>query len=186
MKKVAFKSGLLIDGTGAEPVANSLVLTEDDKITYAGADREIGPDYEVVDIAGKTIMPGLIDSHLHFSGNLTDDDSDWVLEDVVQKTVVAVQQAHECLENGLTTVGEISRSGIQIRNMVEAGVMKGPRRFPKLKIPLSKPTLTLFQRCNNIRKIKKHQCHHLCVALVFCVAGANDFGRKSNAITRCF
>ena len=127
MKKVAFKSGLLIDGTGAEPVANSLVLTEDDKIAYAGADKEIGPDYEVVDITGKTIMPGLIDSHLHFSGNLTGDDSDWVLEDVVQKTVVAVQQAHECLEHGLTTVGEISRSGIQIRNMVEAGVMKGPR-----------------------------------------------------------
>ena len=127
MKKVAFKGGLLIDGTGAEPVVNSLVLTEDDKIAYAGADKEIGPDYEVVDITGKTIMPGLIDSHLHFSGNLTDDDSDWVLEDVVQKTVVAVQQAHECLENGLTTVGEISSSGIQIRNMVEAGVMKGPR-----------------------------------------------------------
>ena len=127
MKKVAFKGGLLIDGTGAEPVVNSLVLTEDDKIAYAGADKEIGPDYEVVDITGKTIMPGLIDSHLHFSGNLTDDDSDWVLEDVVQKTVVAVQQAHECLENGLTTVGEISRSGIQIRHMVEAGVMKGPR-----------------------------------------------------------
>ena len=106
MKKVAFKGGLLIDGTGAEPVVNSLVLTEDDKIAYAGADKEIGPDYEVVDITGKTIMPGLIDSHLHFSGNLTDDDSDWVLEDVVQKTVVAVQQAHECLENGLTTVGD--------------------------------------------------------------------------------
>ena len=127
MKKVAFKNGFLIDGTGADPVNNSLVLVEDDKIAYAGADREIGPDYEVLDIKGKTIMPGLIDSHLHFSGNLTDDDSDWVLEDVVQKTVVAVQQAHECLENGLTTVGEISRSGIQIRNMVEAGVMKGPR-----------------------------------------------------------
>ena len=58
MKKVAFKGGLLIDGTGAEPVVNSLVLTEDDKIAYAGADKEIGPDYEVVDITGKTIMPG--------------------------------------------------------------------------------------------------------------------------------
>lgn len=127
MKKIAFKGGLLIDGTGAAPVVNSLVLVEDDKIAYAGADKEIGPDYDVVDATGKTVMPGLIDSHLHFSGNLTDDDSDWVLEDVVQKTVVAVQQAHECLENGLTTVGEISRSGIQIRNMVEAGVMKGPR-----------------------------------------------------------
>lgn len=127
MSKVAFKNGLLIDGTGAEPVQNGLVLVEDDKIVYAGPDREVTEDYEVIDITGKTIMPGLIDSHLHFSGNLTDDDSDWVLEDVVQKTVVAVQQAHECLENGLTTVGEISRSGIQIRDMVEAGVMKGPR-----------------------------------------------------------
>ena len=34
MKKVAFKGGLLIDGTGAEPVVNSLVLTEDDKIAF--------------------------------------------------------------------------------------------------------------------------------------------------------
>ncbi len=126
MNKVAFRGGLLIDGTGAEPVKNSLVLVEDDKIVYAGADKEV-TDYEVKDITGKTIMPGLIDSHLHFSGNLTDDDSDWVLEDVVQKSVVAVQQAHECLENGLTTVGEIGRNGIAIRNMVEAGVMKGPR-----------------------------------------------------------
>ena len=72
-------------------------------------------------------MPGLVDTHLHFSGNLTADDTEWVLEDVIQKTVVAVQQAHECLEHGLTTVGEISRSGIQIRNMIEAGVMTGPR-----------------------------------------------------------
>ena len=126
MNKIAFRGGLLIDGTGAEPVKNSLVLVEDDKIVYAGADKEVA-DYEVKDITGKTIMPGLIDSHLHFSGNLTDDDSDWVLEDVVQKSVVAVQQAHECLENGLTTVGEIGRNGIAIRNMVEAGVMKGPR-----------------------------------------------------------
>ena len=50
-----------------------------------------------------------------------------MLEDNIQKAVVAVQQAHECLESGLTTVGEISRFGIHIRNMVEAGVMKGPR-----------------------------------------------------------
>ena len=127
MQKTAFRNGLLIDGTGAEPVRNALVLVEEDKIVYAGPDREIAEDCEVIDITGKTIMPGLIDTHLHFSGNLTDDDSDWVLEDVIQKTVVAVQQAHECLENGLTTVGEISRSGIQIRDMIEAGVMKGPR-----------------------------------------------------------
>ncbi|WZL79046.1 amidohydrolase family protein [Eubacteriales bacterium mix99] len=127
MSKIAFKNGLLIDGTGAEPIRNSLVLVDDKKIKYAGPAKKFGEDYKVVDISGKTIMPGLIDTHLHFSGNLTDNDSDWVLENPVQKTVVAVQQAHECLERGLTTVGEISRSGIAIRDMVEAGVMTGPR-----------------------------------------------------------
>ncbi len=127
MSKVAFAHGLLINGTGEKEVKDSLVLVDDKKIVYAGTMKEIPNDYEVKDITGKTIMPGLIDSHLHFSGNLTDDDSDWVLEDPIQKTVVAVQQAHECLERGLTTVGEIGRSGLQIRDMIEAGVMSGPR-----------------------------------------------------------
>lgn len=126
-KKTAFTGGLLIDGTGREAVKDSLVLIDGKKIEYAGPKKEFGSGYEVRNITGKTIMPGLIDSHLHFSGNLTDDDSDWVLEDPIQKTVVAVQQAHECLEHGLTTVGEISRSGLHIRNMIEAGVMTGPR-----------------------------------------------------------
>ena len=85
MSKVAFVGGLLIDGTGAEPVKDSLVLVEDKKIVYAGPKKEYGPDYETRDITGKTIMPGLIDTHLHFSGNLTDDDTDWVLEDPIQK-----------------------------------------------------------------------------------------------------
>lgn len=127
MSKIAFSNGLLIDGKRHSPLNNALVLVEDKKIVYAGKMKEIPADYLIKDITGKTIMPGLIDSHLHFSGNLTDDDSDWVLEDPIQKTVVAVQQAHECLEHGVTTVGEISRSGLQIRDMIEKGVMQGPR-----------------------------------------------------------
>jgi imidazolonepropionase-like amidohydrolase len=127
VKKIAFKGGLLIDGTGAEAVQNSLVQVEDDKIVYAGPGKAIPADYEIRDITGRTIMPGLIDAHLHFSGNLTGNDTDWVMEPNYQKAVVAVQQAHECLEAGLTTVGEISRFGIHIRNMIEAKVMKGPR-----------------------------------------------------------
>ena len=54
MSKVAFVGGLLIDGTGAEPVKDSLVLVEDKKIVYAGPKKEYGPDYETHDITGKT------------------------------------------------------------------------------------------------------------------------------------
>lgn len=127
MARIAFAHGNLIDGTGAEPVKDSLVLVNDTKIEYAGPFTSVPEGYEVKDISGKTIMPGLVDSHLHFTGNESDDDSQWVLDDVTEKTVIAVQQAHDALERGLTTVGEISRSGCAIRNIINAGLMKGPR-----------------------------------------------------------
>ena len=128
-EKMAFVGGLLIDGNGGEPISDSLVLVDNMKIVYAGSkvNAPKTDGYTIKDISGKTIMPGLIDTHLHFSGNLTDNDSDWVLEDPIQKTVIAVQQAHQCLGKGLTTVGEISMSGIAIRNMIEASEMRGPR-----------------------------------------------------------
>lgn len=129
MSKVAFKGGKLVDGTGAAPVEDSLVLVDGDKIAYAGPATEIPEGYEVRDIAGKTIMPGLIDTHLHFSGNLTDNDIDWVVETPAQKQACAVKQAYDCLTHGLTTVCEIGRNGIAIRDLVNMGVMKGPRIF---------------------------------------------------------
>lgn len=125
--KIAFVNGLLIDGNGGEPVKDSLVLIEGKKIVYAGEKKDFDRDYEVRDIAGKTIMPGLIDTHLHYSGNLSDNDTEWVLEPIFQKAVVAVAQAREALENGLTSVGEISRFGPYIRDMIEKGVIPGPR-----------------------------------------------------------
>ena len=124
---IAFVGGLLIDGRGGDPLEDSLVLVKDGKLQYAGPKKDFGEDYQTYDIQGKTLMPGLIDTHLHYSGNLSDNDSEWVLEPLLQKAVVAVAQAKEALENGLTTVGEISRFGTHIRDMIEQGVIPGPR-----------------------------------------------------------
>ena len=129
--KAAFVGAQLITGEHEPAIEDSVVVIEDGKILYAGS-RDSGevPEldgYEIIDVKGKTIMPGIIDAHLHFSGNLTDDDSDWVREPLLQKQVMAVQQARDCLENGLTTVGEISRFGLPIRDMVNAGQIQGPR-----------------------------------------------------------
>jgi imidazolonepropionase-like amidohydrolase len=74
-------------------------------------------------------MPGIIDTHIHFSGNLTDNDNDWVIETVAQKQACAVKQAYDAVTHGLTTVCEIGRNGIAIRDLVNMGVMKGPRIF---------------------------------------------------------
>lgn len=129
MGKYAFKGGKLVDGTGANPIEDSLVLVEDKKIFYAGKAKGIPAGYEVRDITGCTIMPGLIDAHLHFSGNLTDNDSDWVIEPLLQKQAEAVKQSYMALTHGLTTVCEIGRFGIAIRDLVNMGELKGPRIF---------------------------------------------------------
>lgn len=129
--KYAIVGGKLIDGTGAEPVENSLVLVDDNgKIEYAGTMQDLPEGVEVIDAAGKTVLPGLIDTHLHFSGNLTDDDTDWVMQPLLEKQAVAVKQAYDCLTHGLTTVCEIGRFGIQIRDCIDKGVFKARAFWP--------------------------------------------------------
>ena len=60
--------GTLIDGTGAPPIKDSVVILNQEYIVEVGKrdQVEIPLDAEVIDITGKTIMPGLIDSHCHF------------------------------------------------------------------------------------------------------------------------
>ena len=63
----ALAGGLLIDGTGQEPVPNAGVLVDDEgRITRAGKLGSLPAEAEVIDVSGRTIMPGLIDSHVHF------------------------------------------------------------------------------------------------------------------------
>ena len=66
---VALTGGILIDGLGGEPISGSVVLVRDDLIACVGAAAqcEIPADAEVVDVSGRWITPGIIDSHVHFS-----------------------------------------------------------------------------------------------------------------------
>ena len=60
--------GTLIDGTGAAPIKDSVVVLRDEYIVVAGkkGEVEIPPGSEVYDVTGMTVLPGLIDSHCHF------------------------------------------------------------------------------------------------------------------------
>ena len=62
---IIFRNGLLVDGSGPEAIGPVDVRIADGKITAVSSER-IQPDGAIeYDVAGKTIMPGLIDCHMH-------------------------------------------------------------------------------------------------------------------------
>jgi len=66
---VALVGGTLIDGTGADPVLDAVVLIAGNRIECAGNASQCGvPDAaRVIDVSGRWVTPGIIDAHVHFS-----------------------------------------------------------------------------------------------------------------------
>lgn len=64
---LALVNGLLIDGTGANPVSNAVVLVRDGKIQSVGRPPQVSipPEYPMLDVQGAAILPGLINAHIH-------------------------------------------------------------------------------------------------------------------------
>src|SRR4051812_39232998 len=64
---LVIRGGLLIDGTGAAPVANATITIVNGRIQSVGRDGAvtIPAGATVIEAAGKTVMPGLVDSHVH-------------------------------------------------------------------------------------------------------------------------
>jgi len=75
-KMIVIKGGTLIDGTGAKPKRNSVVVVKGSRIKAVGKEGEVKIPKKAkkteIDASGKTVMPGLIDSHLHLIGLKTD------------------------------------------------------------------------------------------------------------------
>ena len=65
----ALVGGTLIDGTGAAPVSDAVVVVRDGRIDCAGSrsDCAVPRGARTIDVSGKWITPGIIDSHVHFS-----------------------------------------------------------------------------------------------------------------------
>jgi imidazolonepropionase-like amidohydrolase len=98
------KAGMLIDGTGKSPVENVKVLVENSVIKAVGQDIEIPKDAQVIDATGKTVMPGLIDSHVHFHGKKPDDtEMDPLSRPREIRLIKAVFDAKKRLATGFTT-----------------------------------------------------------------------------------
>ncbi len=64
----SIKAARLIDGQGGAPLANPVVVIEDDRIARVGAGLPVPAGAEVIDLGGATLLPGLIDCHTHLTG----------------------------------------------------------------------------------------------------------------------
>jgi len=66
---IALVNGILIDGTGSAPVPDAVVVIKGDQIVAVGprSQVEIPDDTQIIDVQGGTILPGLVDAHVHYA-----------------------------------------------------------------------------------------------------------------------
>jgi len=129
----AIRAGVLIDGTGAAPVRDAVILVEGDRITAVGPNLPVPRGAMVLDLSGRTVLPGFIDAHVHLVGRLIGE-GDWQHSGITElpSTLVLLGSAHarQTLEAGFTTVRNVGSAGfadLGLRDAIAAGWVPGPR-----------------------------------------------------------
>ncbi len=127
----AIKAGILIDGTGAAPVNNAIVIIEDTKIKTVGQDIDIPKDALVIDAPDKTVMPGMIDAHMHCAGPKP---KDTFFETVSRPREVGLVKAifdvKNFLASGFTTVRSCGgTNGVFLKQAISEGMVAGMPRL---------------------------------------------------------
>jgi imidazolonepropionase-like amidohydrolase len=124
MSRTVFHGGRVFDGSGA-PLSDADVVIED------GTIREVGPglDGDVgVDCAGKALLPGLFDAHVHLVSRYEDFDEVRVLHEPFTVPFFRVNEnLRRTLACGITTVRDASGADAGMRLAVEEGSLVGPR-----------------------------------------------------------
>jgi imidazolonepropionase-like amidohydrolase len=133
---VAIRAGMLIDGTGRQPIKNAVILVENETVTAVGTAGEVAipQGFEVVDASRYTVMPGMIDCHVHLIGSGDPGDSAFGLGEVAKSipavTLSCYKNALKDLEAGWTTLRDAAAryyADIALRDAINRGDMVGPR-----------------------------------------------------------
>ena len=129
------KAALLIDGNGGPPIERGALLLEGDRIRAVGPEETVaapeGTRVEVLDYGNGTVLPGLVDSHVHLIGigdGRAGDDLTTLPDEVL--TLQAGRNARTHLYSGVTTVrdcGAKHQTTFMLRRAMEMGITPGPR-----------------------------------------------------------
>jgi imidazolonepropionase-like amidohydrolase len=131
-----FECGTLIDGLSDEPLTEARVVTEDGEITDVGAADEVTvpADATVVNHSEETVIPGLIDAHLHINGWRSLEPFDMTTLDIVTATARATEDLQSLLGGGFTSIRDCGGpTGLGLRAAVNEGSIPGPRIYTSWK-----------------------------------------------------
>jgi imidazolonepropionase-like amidohydrolase len=134
MKSLLITNGRVIDGTGAPPRHQS-VLIDGDRIAAVGEAAEaaaaVRGDLRRLDATGRTVMPGLIDGHCHISfDEPNSNDELFFHRRPGLAAIIAAQNVRKVLQAGVTGIMDadsIFEIGIDLRDAIEARIVEGPR-----------------------------------------------------------
>jgi len=129
MAAVVFTNCAVLDGTSGERREDHHVLVEGDRIREVSDRPVTSATAEPVDLGGRTLMPGLIDAHVHV---LAVDAALARLSDrpVTLLTLQAARVLEGMLQRGFTTIRDAAGADGGLAEAVEAGLVRGPRIFP--------------------------------------------------------
>jgi len=108
------------------------VLVQGERIVEVGSSVKHPPDAEVIDLGDRTLLPGLIDAHVHLFLHPGAEDLQTVEESVPQRTIIALLAARDDLMAGFTAERDMGTEGAgsadtAVRNAIDEGLLPGPR-----------------------------------------------------------
>src|SRR5947209_15235348 len=136
-----FTGAMLVDGTGAAPVPDAVVVVDSDRVAAAGARGALSwpHDAEVIDVRGRTIIPGLIDAHDHLASHGYALATRFGLDEPASTAHLRTARVlADTLAMGYTTVRDAGGLDAGFKVAIEHGLIPGPRLV--LGIQIISPT----------------------------------------------
>jgi len=153
---LALRHAHVIDGTGGAPLEDTTIVVDGSVVQVAAPDALVPSEAQVLDLRGLSVLPGLIDAHVHLGGFVVDD-PEWQFSlwsafpffldfarDFKRRRTLA-------LENGVTTVrsaGDNHPQILRLRDRLDAGKRLGPRIIavgPIFTAPGGHPASTIYK-----------------------------------------
>jgi imidazolonepropionase-like amidohydrolase len=153
MTPLLFRNARIFDGTNADCPEGMDLLVADGLIQEVSSRPIAAPRARVIDVAGRTLMPGLIDAHLHaYCSDVSMQKVEAIGEPY--RTAHAIRMLGHALDCGFTTVRDIGGGDYSLAKAIADGLVRAPRFFYAGKV------LSMTGGHGDFRPLEQKSHHH--------------------------